>query len=132
MEPKIILFMDDDPLRAVKLYEWSTPDERLRTIWTKNVTETLSVLKDHADQLESVHLDHDLEGEIFVDSRRADCGMEIVRWLENIPYEKRIKFVLVHFVIHTHNERAGRHMKERIAALGLKVDYKPFGEDSGL
>lgn len=127
MDPKIILFMDDDPLRAVKLYEWSNPEDRLRTIWTKTVAETLLIFKDHAEQLEKVYLDHDLEGEVYVDSRRADCGMEIVRWLENIPYEKRIKFVLCHFIVHTHNERAGNTMKERITALGLKADYKPFG-----
>lgn len=127
MEPKIILFMDDDPLRAVKQYEWSSPDERLRTIWTKTVAETILVLKDHSEQLETVHLDHDLEGEVYVDSRRNDCGMEVVRWLENVAYEKRIKFVLCRFIVHTHNERAGRIMKERLLALGLKADYIPFG-----
>lgn len=129
MDPKIILFLDDDPLRAVRQYEWSTPEDRLRTIWAKTVTETLLVLKEHPEQLEVVHLDHDLEGETFVDSRRDDCGMEVVRWLENIAYDKRVKFVLCHFIIHTHNERAGRQMKERISALGLKADYIPFGTE---
>lgn len=124
---KIILFMDDDPMRAVKLHEWSTPEDRAKTVWTKNVPETLVVLRDHAEVLERVSLDHDLGGEIYVDSRRNDCGMEVVRWLENIPAEKRIKFFHTKFEVHSHNEKAARQMVERLKAIGLSATFAPFG-----
>lgn len=130
-EPNIILFMDDNPMRAVRLHEWSTEDERARTIWTKTVTETLIVLKGFAKDLETVSLDHDMEGEHFVDSRRPDCGMEVVRWLENIPHDKRATLQHVQFIVHSHNEKAARQMTERIAALGLMVRYEPFGIENG-
>jgi hypothetical protein len=124
---KVVLFMDDDPMRALRLYDWLTPEEIAKTVWTKDVTETLTVLRDYPELLERVSLDHDMTGETYVDSRRNDCGMEVVRWLENIPTEKRYKFFHTKFVVHTHNEKAARQMVERMKAIGLHVTYEPFG-----
>jgi hypothetical protein len=62
-----------------------------------------------------VSLDHDLGFEEFVDSEREDCGMEVVRWLENNAY------VLGHentwpreIIIHTSNFIAGKIMAGRL------------------
>lgn len=124
---KVFLFMDDDPMRAVRLHEWSTPEERAKTVWTRNVPETLVVLRDFPETLEKVSLDHDLTGESYIDSRRNDCGMEVVRWLENITAEKRRKLSSIKFVVHSHNERAARQMVDRMKALGLQATHEPFG-----
>jgi hypothetical protein len=68
----------------------------------------------------SVFLDHDLGGEIYVDSNREDCGMEVVRWIvANKPTIEQL-------VVHTHNVPAGQDMKTRLMAAGYDVDYIPF------
>lgn len=77
-------------------------------------------------QLESgafdlVFLDHDLGGEIYVDSGREDCGMEVVRWLERNGGEHR------RFVIHTHNEVAGAMMYFQLDRMGYSVAQVTFG-----
>ena len=53
---------------------------------------------------DEVHLDHDLGGEIYVDSSRPDCGMEVVRWL---CASRRDRFEKTLFIIHSHNAEAG-------------------------
>jgi len=68
-----------------------------------------------------VFLDHDLEGEIYVDSSRDDCGMEVVRWIvENEPEIKKV-------IVHTHNTKAGCLMEEALLDAGYDVEYRKFG-----
>lgn len=119
--------MDDSPLRAIRMHEWMLPKDRQRTIWVKNVSEALTVLRDYTDSIEIAHLDYELTDEEDIDSRQHDCGMEVVRWLENIPENKRNKFINCTFIIHTHNKHEGIEMVERINNLKLKAKYQPFG-----
>lgn len=95
------------------------------------VEETVTTLRDYKDVLEIVMLDHDLGGQHFVDCKRDDCGMEIIRWLEKYRFkdpEQFESFKDIRFVIHTHNLYAGKQMVERLQKLEIsKVDYRPFG-----
>jgi hypothetical protein len=66
-------------------------------------------------------LDHDLGGEIFVDSSRSDCGMEVVRWIiENKPSIKQI-------IVHTANRGASDLMCKALRATEYDVIQAPFG-----
>lgn len=124
MERDVILFLDDDPARAALAYQRMPAKLRDSTFWTTTVEETICILKDYAERLISVHLDHDLGGEHFVHSAREDCGMEVVRWLvkqDPKPYEGCM------FVVHTWNIPAGVKMTEKLREAGYKVQRVPFG-----
>ncbi len=66
-----------------------------------------------------VSLDHDLKGELFVDSNRSDCGMEVVRWIvKNRPSVYKI-------TIHSRNRHGSRIMYDTLKGL-YTVERKPF------
>jgi hypothetical protein len=114
-----ILFLDDDPGRAAE-FLMLHPD----SVWVKTAEDCIAQL---AEPWHIVHLDHDLGGEIFVDSDRDDCGMEVVRWLCGggpIPHLRE-----THFVVHTHNMNAAGVMVSKLRAAGYETVYRPFGID---
>ena len=117
--PERILFLDDDPRRAECFLGWYP-----HAVWVETAPQCIASL---AEDWDEVHLDHDLGGEIFVDSNREDCGMEVVRWLcrevrPSLKTESRI-------VVHTHNMNAAGHMVNQLRAAGYTVEYIPFGMD---
>lgn len=121
-----ILFLDDCPTRrqwaknkfdvggnyfaeagtaqeAIQWLEWGEPDEG----WG-------------GPDWDEVYLDHDLGEEVYVDSSRADCGMEVVRWIvENKPTIGKI-------VVHTMNTAAGHLMARTLKMAGYCVKYQSF------
>ncbi len=117
--------MDDDPNRAALAYRRFPKEKRNRTIWCTTAAEAIDILENY--DLDEAHLDHDLGGEHFVDTRREDCGMEVVRWIEHRSANGLEKLMDCKVVIHTWNIPAGRTMTERLKKLGLKVIQKPFG-----
>ena len=127
----MILFLDDDPNRAALAYQRMTKDQKERTIWCKTVQETITTLWDYRNELELVMLDHDLNGETYVNIKRDDCGMEVVRFLERLSRREQKEFKKfrenVKFIIHSHNTYAGPRMVERLQAIGLVTVLHPFG-----
>jgi len=125
----VILFLDSDPNKAAIIYRRMTEQQRSNTIWCSSVKETILTLKDYKHRLKTVSLEHDLNGELYMNTKREDCGMEIVRFLEKLskdekqfePYKK------MKFIIHSWNSHAGPRMKERLKKIGLDVIRKPFG-----
>jgi len=104
--------------------------ERDAVIWCTTVEETIITLWDYRDTLEKAMLDHDLGGAQYVNSKREDCGMEIVRHLEKLSkseLEEFEKFKKTQFIIHTFNTYAGLKMTERLIKIGLMAIYRPFG-----
>lgn len=124
----MILFMDDDPGRAAKAWEWMSPKRRNQTMWCTTAQEAISVLDDqgYRDALTEVHLDHDLGGTSFQDPTEKNCGMEVIRFIEKFPPSI---FSDILFIIHTWNGAAGCEMRNRLRHLGLKVFYRPFGKE---
>jgi hypothetical protein len=113
-----LLFLDDDPERAEIFLK-----ENPRAIWVTTVAQCLARLD---EPWEEVHLDHDLAGQTFVDSRAGDCGMEVVRWLCKEP-RPHLKGSL--FVVHTHHEIAGMLMVLQMQVNGYRAKLRPFGID---
>lgn len=108
-----LLFLDDDEVRN-KMFRSKCP-------WCTMV----ETAEDAIAQLEKqswdfVLLDHDLNGEQYVSSDSDDCGMEVVRWIEeNKPQIEKI-------MCHSHNEEARIEMNERLKAAGYDSMELPF------
>ena len=113
-----LLFLDDDPVRAQVFMQ-----DHPQAIWVTTVADCLARLEEPWDE---VHLDHDLGGKKFVDSRDEDCGMEVIRWLCKQPRD-HLKATL--FFVHTHNAAAGLLMVLQIRGCGYKGEFRPFGMD---
>jgi CheY-like chemotaxis protein len=73
-----------------------------------------------------VSLDHDLGGEVLVDSDREDCGMEVVRWI--IKNKPPLKII----TIHSWNIPAGKRMAEDLQKAGYYAHIHPFGSGASL
>jgi len=114
-----VLFLDDDPKRAARFLA-ACPN----AYWVQTADECIARLAEIWDE---VHLDHDLGGEIFVDSNRTDCGMEVVRWLCDMGHRSHLKHA--DFFVHTHNLNAAGQMLKALRSAGYSVVYRPFGMD---
>lgn len=123
----MILFLDDSPERAAVAYQRMNPEDQNNTIWCTDAAGAISVLKDYAEDLTKVYLDHDLGGKQFQNSYEKNCGMEVVRYLERLDSNKKDKLQNTLFIVHSWNPGAGREMAKRIFDLSLKVIYQPFG-----
>jgi hypothetical protein len=113
-----ILFLDDDPDRS-RIFLARHPE----AVWVQTSEECIARLSSGWDQ---VHLDHDLGGQIFVDSSRDDCGMEVVRWL-CVGAQEQLRDT--QFFIHSHNAEAAAAMVRRLHESGYHAVYRPFGID---
>ncbi len=112
------LFLDDDPARAQTFL-----DRFPEAVWVQTVSECLTRLIEVWDE---VHLDHDLGGKTYVDTREIDCGMEVIRWLCKEP---RLHLRATFFYIHTHNTLAGLLMVLQMRESGYQAEFRPFGFD---
>ena len=110
------LFLDDDPARAEAFFD-KFPDAH----WVQTAIDCIKELTDKV--WDEIHLDHDLEGEWFVDSERADCGMEVVRWL---TVEPRTHLMASKFIVHSHNPNAAMTMVTQLGLAGYYVIDQPF------
>ncbi len=126
----MILFLDPDPKRAVLAHQRMTDEDRSNTIWCKTFEEAQTTLWVYRDELTEVHMEHDLNGTPYMNTRSEESGMEVVRYMEKLclhhsdvfPAYKKIKWV-----IHTWNDHAGPIVLERLRKIGLKVEWIPFG-----
>lgn len=77
-----ILLLEDD-LNRVREFEKrvSELNENSLLVHTKTAIDCINKLK--TDKFELILLDHDLGGEIYVDSNREDTGSEVARWISN-------------------------------------------------
>lgn len=111
-----ILFLDDNYARGQSFLAMY-PD----AIWVQYADECIELL---AQSWDEVWLDHDLGGETFVDSRREDCGMAVVRHVsENQPEHLRS----TRFIIHSHNDDAAPLMVEALQSAGYDCIERPYG-----
>ena len=112
-----MLVLDDEEDRIVH-FRSRFPHADLR--WVDNVPECIESLGQAWDV---IRLDHDLGGEVFVNSARADSGMEVVRYIVNNQPEHLRETV---FIVHSRHERAAIKMVEELQAAGYDCTYMPF------
>jgi hypothetical protein len=110
-----VLFLDDDPRRTERFLE-DVP-----------YAVTVETAKKCAEQLQLGHwdwvfLDHDLGGETFVSSKKANTGMGVVRWILKHPKEVNVK----RFIVHTLNHDAGVEMVNKLKDESYNTEKIPF------
>ena len=118
LQPRRVLFLDDDPRRAEKFLA-----EIPQAVWVETAAACVDRLKETWDE---VHLDHDLGGRQHVGVDEVDCGMEVIRWLCSEP---RNHLRQTEFFVHTHNLVAGLLMVMQMRSSGFKAEMRPFGQD---
>ena len=126
----MILFLDDNPQRAVLAYNRMSVKDRSNTIWCQTAEEAIQTVWDYRDRLTKVSLDHDLGGQQYMNTKREDCGMEIIRFLEKKARKEPEEFKKLEgtlFVIHSWNTHAAPIMQDRLSNLGLNSVWIPFG-----
>jgi hypothetical protein len=126
----MILFLDPDPKRAALAYQRMNEEDQSNTIWCKTFEEGQTTLWNYRDELTEVHMEHDLSGTPYMNTRSEESGMELVRYLERLSIHHDDVFGAykkMEFTIHTWNDHAGPIMVERLRKIGLKVELKPFG-----
>ena len=109
-----ILFLDDNNQRIKRFREQSP-------YCTVVMTAEQCIKKlEQEEQWDEVHLDHDLGGEIHVDSDRKDCGMEVVRWIvENRPNIGTV-------IVHSRNTLAAKEMWRKLLDANYHARLIPF------
>lgn len=105
------IFLDDSPERCR-----AARREKLSTVETAQAC--IDALK--AGPCGILYLDHDLGGEVYVDSNREDCGMEVVRWM--VTSRPSVDAV----VVHTLNHHAAAAMVDSLRDAGYHVARIPF------
>ncbi len=112
---KAILFLDDQRTRAEEFLKHYP-----KAVWVMSAADCIKALEKEWDE---IWLDHDLGGEIFVDSGKEDCGMEVVRKI----IEKKPQHLLkARFVIHSFNLTAAYKMAELLKQSGYHAERIPF------
>jgi hypothetical protein len=112
-----ILFLDDDPKRATQFKEKHSLDN---VIWVKTADECIAQLKEN--NWDEVHLDHDLEGKVFVNPAYSNTGSGVVRWItenEKVPHS-------IKFIIHSLNSGAALDMIKLLRNSEYDAIYRPF------
>ena len=110
-----ILFLDD---RGERLDIAAARHRDHDPFLVRTAEETIKLLGEGHWDL--VSLDHDLGGESFVDSRREDCGMEVVRWIE------MHKPIIGKIIVHSSNPDAAHKMFWRLRVAGYSVLEERF------
>lgn len=111
-----ILFLDDDPGRALIFRAWYPHAE-----WVDTAARCIGRL---SATWEEVHLDHDLGGQTHVEPDSPESGMAVIRWLGERP---RPHLLTTQFVIHSHNPNAAWMMVLHLESFGFDVVVRPFG-----
>ena len=111
----MILFLDDSK-EHIKSFKRKVPSAT--TVMTAQ--DCINKLSIPDSEWDIVFLDHDLGGEVYVDSNREDCGMEVVRWIiENEPFIRQI-------IIHSLNTPAALEMRDKLRQARYQTICIPF------
>jgi len=113
-----VLFLDDN-INRIEVFKLNFLGKQTDTIIAvKTAKECIDWL--NYEDFHFLFLDHDLGDEVFVDSNRVDCGMEVVRFLEN--NHKDIKKIY----LHSCNDPARRTMFFKLGMAGYNVTESKF------
>lgn len=110
-----VLFLDDDHARCHEA-RGALP---YATIVTTAAAAIAALADGPATGWDVVLLDHDLGGEVFVDSDREDCGMEVVRWV--LAHRPSVRL----FLLHSFNAPAARAMRQALQGVGYRSACAP-------
>jgi hypothetical protein len=122
MQKEITLFLDDDGNRT-KTFVSRIPSALTHST-ASSICQGIAAAKEAGEKIRYLFLDHDLGGEIHVDSAREDCGMEVVRFLAKNVAEYIT--VIDTIIVHSHNQPAAERMTYNLREFGYNTHYVPF------
>jgi hypothetical protein len=111
-----ILLLEDD-FNRIKVFKTLDPTITV----TNTANDCIEQLK-NGGKWDILYLDHDLGGEIYVDTSNPNTGSEVARWLSNNPTELDCIF------IHSYNYPAVQHMTALLREYGYIVSLRPFSK----
>lgn len=124
-DPQRILVLEDDPNRQLqfkdRFIEKSESGTKIQYTIVESAKDCISLLE--ASEWNLVILDHDLGGEVFVESLRPNTGGEVARWIEN-NVDKMLGNP--YFVIHSLNGAGAEYMENTIKQVTDRVCRIPF------
>ena len=100
-----IFILEDDPRRMV-YFRKEFENYGHSITWKETADEAIEHLKNHYDEYSNIFLDHDLGGQVYVDSNEHNTGHTVAKWIAentNGPYD--------HIVIHSMNIPAAERMR---------------------
>ncbi len=110
----MIIFLDDNEIRQAR-----TKSMLPSIVQTRTADETIEAIK-KAGRIDYLFLDHDLGGEIYVDSSKQNTGMTVAKWLSN--NKKDIGLI----VIHSFNHDGAYNMLSVLIGAGYTVTKMTF------
>lgn len=111
-----VLVLEDDNERMTTFRNYC-----LQHVRTETAPACIAKIQE-AESINELWLDHDLGGQVYVDSNREDTGMEVVRFLVANDMKSKIKKIFAH----TLNTNAGLIMAEDLCKAGYEAYYFPF------
>lgn len=112
-----ILFLDDN-LNRHRAFKHRFNDPEIALTAVETAEDCIKALR--KETFDMVFLDHDLGGETYTESSRADTGMEVVRWIEE--HKPKIGEVIVHSL----NPVGASAMSGGLDRSGYAVQKIPF------
>lgn len=119
----LIYFLDDDINRTEGFLSLFKDKKNVIVKCFETAESIIEELK-KGEKIFALFLDHDLGGEVYVDSDREDCGMEVARFLSQSEIHSRDSIGLI--VIHSWNIPAANRMFQLLRDSLYNVTYKPF------
>ena len=110
-----IFILEDDPNRIDWFKENLMTDD---LDITQDVAEAMKWLK--SKEYDAVFLDHDLGGEVFVDSAEWNTGATVAQMIHETPNK------VLDVVIHSWNPCGAKIMRDSMRANGVSCFYFPF------
>ncbi len=114
-----VIFLDDDENRH-RLMKSNMPF--VKQVYTAD--EAIAALKGDG-YIDFLFLDHDLGGEIYVDSKTHNTGATVAKWMAENKTPKDIGFIIVH----SYNPAGAKTMMHILKETFRSIAYQPFASD---
>jgi CheY-like chemotaxis protein len=116
-----ILILEDDDIRIAIFQQYFLYLSQYTVYYVKTASDAITLLEGNSD-FDLAFLDHDLGGEVFVDSGRPDTGAGVTRWLAESGYNRDISIT-----IHSLNPSGQIAMQHTLLKSGFNfVHIMPF------
>lgn len=115
------IYILEDSIHRIALFKKYIPNGKYFTEAHEMIKALSNLPAD--EHIDILFLDHDLGGEVYVDSSREDCGMEVARWLA-IQRLVNPPINIKHIVVHSWNIPAARKMTECLSSLQQVHAYR--------